>query len=103
MKKNDWTLLGKSIKNSLNEVNKLVVMVDIKDIEKLKEHGINYFPFSEEACTTNFIRQGKKHKRFNSEDVKTILEDLKSMSIRNTARKYNCSTSTLYCIKKGTY
>lgn len=98
-----WILDDIDIENSIDEIAKRKVLVDITNIEKLNKYGIKYYTFSDEMRTTKFIRQGKKPKRFNDEDIKIILEDLKTMSIRNVARKYNCSTSTIQYIKKGVY
>lgn len=91
------------VENSMDEFGKRFVLVPIENTEKLIEHGIKYYTFSDEIRKTKFVKQGKKHKRFNAAEVKNILEDLKAMSIRNTARKYDCSTSTIQYIKKGIY
>jgi hypothetical protein len=98
-----WKLNDIVVENSIEEFAKRMVLVSIEDIEKLNEHGIKYNTFSDAVRKTKFIRQGKKHKRSNAEDIKVILEDLKSMSIRSIARKYKCSTSTIQYTKKGVY
>ena len=98
-----WILSGEEINNTLADVDDKVVLVSRKYISKLEEMNIEYITFSDKAKACYFVRQGNKPKKFSPKDVEEILKDLKDMSIRKVATKYNSSTRTIQLIKKKKY
>ncbi|MBI6040263.1 hypothetical protein [Clostridium perfringens] len=100
-----WALEGEIINNKIEDIDNIIVMVNKKYISKLKENNIPYFPFSEEAKECQFIRMGKKKKRFNEEECQKIKDDhlINGKSYRKLAKEYECSTKIIYQILKDKY
>ncbi|MEG1411340.1 MAG: helix-turn-helix domain containing protein [Terrisporobacter sp.] len=90
-----------TIDNKMTELNKHIVMVDVKYIDRLNECGIPFNQFQEEHYICS---RGKKKKKFNQEQVNIIINDLgNGLSIRKCANKYKCSTKTIQNIKLKRY
>lgn len=104
MSKLDLTDNGKhvaTIDNTVKDLNKHMVLVSVKHLDKLNEFGIPYL-----YCLNDLYicRRGKKHKKFNQAQVNVIKKDLdKGLSIRKCAIKYQCSTKLIQNIKKDRY
>lgn len=100
-----WNLEGETINNKIEDIDKIIVMVNRKYISKLEKYKIPYFPFSDEAKECQFIRMGKKKKRFNEEECQKIKDDhLKNgKSYRKLSKEYKCSTRIIYQILKDKY
>lgn len=89
------------IENKLSELNKYVVVVETKYIDKLKEANIPIKVFPSDYF---IVKQGKKNKKFTEEQQEKIKEELENgLSIRKCATKYNCSTRTIQNIKQNKY
>ena len=89
------------IENKINELNKYVVVVETKYIDKLKMANIPIKVFPNDYF---LVKQGKKNKKFTEEQQEKIKEELENgLSIRKCATKYNCSTSTIQKIKQNKY
>lgn len=90
-----------TIDNKITELNKHIVIVDVKYIDRLKECGI---PFSQFQEGYYIVKQGKKPKKFNEEQVQQIKQDLDDgLSIRKAANKHKCSTRTIQDMIKNIY
>lgn len=101
-----WNIFNKKINNNFFDLDNTIVMVDKKYVEQLKLHNIPYSNFSEDAKKCVFIRngQGCKPKKFNDNYVKIINQEHKNgLSYRILAKKYNCSTRTIYQILNDKY
>lgn len=100
-----WKLDDEIINNKIKDIDNIVVMVNKKYISELKKYNIPYFPFSKEAKECQFIRMGKKKKRFNEEECHKIKEDhlINGKSYRKLAEEYMCSTKIIYQILKDKY
>ncbi|MDU8990775.1 MAG: hypothetical protein E7H54_16600 [Clostridium perfringens] len=100
-----WKLDGEEINNTFKDIDNIVVMVKKEHISKLDKYEIPYLPFSEEAKKCQFIRMGKKKKRFNEEECKKIKEEhlINGKSYRKLAKEYECSTKIIYQILKDKY
>lgn len=100
-----WKLDDEIINNKIEDIDNIIVMVNKKYISKLKENNIPYFPFSEEAKECQFIRMGKKKKRFNEDECQKIKDDhlINGKSYRKLAKEYECSTKIIYQILKNKY
>lgn len=87
---------------SIKYKDKVVVIVEIEDIDKLNESKIKYETL--ENGNYYVVQQGRRNKRFNDEQVKQIKKDLDNgLSIRKCAEKWNCNTHLIMQIKKDTY
>lgn len=100
-----WKLDDEIINNKIEDIDNIIVMVNRKYISKLEENEIPYFPFSAEAKECQFIRMGKKKKRFNEEECQKIKDDhlINGKSYRKLAKEYQCSTKIIYQILKDKY
>jgi DNA invertase Pin-like site-specific DNA recombinase len=89
------------IENKLSELNKYVVVVETKYLDKLKEANIPIKVFPSDYF---IVKQGRKNKKFNEEQQAKIREDLtQGLSIRECSTKYKCSTRTIQNIKQNKY
>ncbi|MCC0705142.1 helix-turn-helix domain containing protein [Clostridioides sp. ES-S-0049-02] len=87
---------------SIKYKDKVVVIVEIEDIDKLNESKIKYETL--ENGNYYVVQQGRKRKRFNNEQVKQIKEDLDNgLSIRKCAEKWNTDTKLIMRIKNNEY
>lgn len=86
------------IENTTDGLQDLFVLVRKKDISRLKD--IHYFTIEDNYF---LVKQGRKKKKFNKIQVEQIQKDLNNMSIRNCAKKHNCSTATIQKIKANKY
>ena len=101
-----WKIFGRSINNNFNDLNNEIIVVNKKYVDLLNKHNIPYNNFSEEVKKCFFIRNGKgnKPKKFNENLTKIINEEhKKGLSYRILARKYDCSTRTIYQILNNKY
>lgn len=100
----NWSYDDEVVLNKLGEISKISVLVDMKYLDKLKEFNIPYWEFSDKAKDCYFVRVGAKPKRFGSDEVDKIKQDNKNgLSYRKLAKKYDCSTSTIYEILNNKY
>lgn len=89
------------IENKVEELNNHFVFVETSYINQLRKYNI---PFKELTGENYYIvKRGKKPKKFNEEQQESIREDLKNLSIRKVAKKYNCSPTIISQIKNNTY
>lgn len=100
----DWSYGDEVVSNKLGEINNISVLVDVKYLDKLKEFNIPYWEFSDSAKECYFVRAGVKPKRFGVDEVDKIKQDNKNgLSYRKLAKKYKCSTATIYSILSNRY
>ncbi|NJJ36500.1 transposase family protein [Clostridioides difficile] len=86
---------------SIKYKDKVVVIVEIEDIDKLNESKIKYETL--ENGNYYVVQQGRRNKRFNDEMQKQIREELENSTIRAIAKKYKTSTGIIQSIKDFKY
>ena len=99
-----WELEGKVIKNKIDEVDKIMVLVNRNYIKELEKYDIPYSSFSEDIKKWYFVKRGIKNKRFSKADCEIVKQrKSKGESYRSLAKELKCSTKTIYQILKDKY
>ncbi|MDU1540809.1 MAG: helix-turn-helix domain containing protein [Paeniclostridium sordellii] len=92
------------INNTLDEFLNDFVLVKKSNIDKLDKLEIERYTLTDDNDTFYIVKQGRKPKKFNEQQVQQIKQDLENgLSIRKAADKHKTSTRLIQLIKNSKY
>lgn len=106
MSKLDLIINGQIVKvidNKLENLMEDFVLVKKEDLTKIVEAKVDIEVYTVESKDRYIVKQGRKPKKFNEAQQELIRDDLKTLSIRKVATKYNCSPTIILQIKNNKY